>query len=74
MRSPGAPFAEDTTMRYVLQTLSWLALAATILPSVVFLAGRLDLAQVQWIMLAAALVWFTVTPFWMERGQEHQVA
>jgi hypothetical protein len=57
-------------MRYVLQIISWLALAATILPSAVFLAGRLDLAHVQWIMLAAALVWFAVTPFWMERGSQ----
>ncbi len=55
-------------MRPLLQILSGVALAATILPSALFLAGRLDLTHAQWIMLAATLVWFAVTPVWMDRA------
>ncbi len=55
-------------MRPLLQTISGVALAATILPAAAFLAGRLDLSHAQWIMLAATLAWFAVTPVWMDRA------
>lgn len=54
-------------MRRILQIFSWLALAATILPPVLFLAGRIDLNQSKLWMLAATIVWFAATPFWMGR-------
>ena len=54
-------------MRKILQLLSWIALAATILPSILFLSGRLDLAGVHRWMLIATIAWFVITPFWMER-------
>ena len=57
-------------MRPILQTISWIALAATILPSVVFLANKLELDQAKWITLAATLVWFAVTPLWMDRASQ----
>ena len=57
-------------MRIVLQITSWIALAATILPSVLFLADKLDLEQTKWIMLAATLAWFVATPLWMGRKAE----
>lgn len=52
-------------MRTILQLVSWLALGATILPSILFLSNRLDLEQTKWIMLAATVVWFLATPLWM---------
>ena len=54
-------------MRTALQCVSWIALVATVLPSVLFLAGSIDLATCSWLMLVATLVWFAVTPFWMGR-------
>jgi hypothetical protein len=57
-------------VRYSLQAISWLALAATILPSLAFLGGRLPLDTAQSIMLLATIVWFTATPFWMGTGKE----
>ena len=54
-------------MRLVFQSLSWLALAGTILPSVMFLAGTLDHDQVTRMMLVATLTWFAFTPLWMGR-------
>jgi hypothetical protein len=59
-------------MRIILQITSWIALAATILPSVLLLGNRLDLNQTKWIMLAGTLVWFVATPLWMGRKDEAQ--
>lgn len=57
-------------MRYMLQAISAIALAATILPSGLFLAGTLKLEYGKWIMLAATLAWFAVTPLWMNRARQ----
>jgi len=52
-------------MRPILQIISLLALIALTLPSIIFLAGRLELNTVKWIMLAATVVWFAVATPWM---------
>ncbi len=54
-------------MRSVLQTLSAIALAGTVVPSLAFLGGALSLEIVKWAMLFAMIAWFAITPFWMER-------
>ncbi len=63
-------------MRSILQIVSLLALIALILPSIILLAGRLELYTVKWIMLAATVVWFvTATPWmWKDKGAEQQDA
>ena len=53
--------------RRLLQLISWLALAGTVLPSVLFLADRLELDPTKWLMLLATIVWFVATPLWMGR-------
>ena len=58
---------ETMVMRRIMQVVSWLALVGTILPSVMFLAGRLELPLTRWLMLPPTIVWFVVTPFWMGR-------
>ncbi|MHB0957753.1 MAG: hypothetical protein ACYC6N_10145 [Pirellulaceae bacterium] len=55
--------------KIALQFISALALAATILPSVLFLMGRIPLATCSWLMLVATVVWFAATPLWMGRGK-----
>jgi hypothetical protein len=42
-------------------------LAGTIVPSALYLAGRIDLAQSKWALLVATFVWFVATPLWMGR-------
>lgn len=54
-------------MRIVLQILSWAAIVATILPSILFLAGRVTLDQSKWALLVATVVWFVTAPLWMGR-------
>ena len=53
-------------MKRILQIISCLALAFTLVPSVLFFADKLELSQTKLWMLAAALGWFATAPFWME--------
>jgi nitrate/nitrite transporter NarK len=61
-------------MRPILQIVSLLALIALTLPSIIFLAGRMELDTVKWIMLLATIVWFVAaTPWmWKDNGAEKQ--
>ncbi len=52
-------------MRSILQIISLLALIALTLPSVLFLAGRLELNMVKWLMILATIVWFVTAALWM---------
>ena len=49
-------------MRIVCQIVSWLALAATIVPSMVYLGGAMDLDLVKATMLGATIIWFVAVP------------
>ncbi len=53
--------------RILLQLISWAALFFTLLPAILYLAGRIETETLARIMLVASLVWFAVTPFWMGR-------
>jgi len=63
-------------MRAILQIVSLLSLVALTLPSVIYLAGRMDLNMVKWIMLLATIVWFVAAAPWMwkDNGPEEQDA
>lgn len=63
-------------MRSILQIVSLLALIALTLPSILFLAGRMELDTVKWLMLIATIVWFIIaTPWmWKDNGAENQEA
>ena len=53
-------------MKRIAQLISYMALAATLLPAVLFFADQLELPQAKLWMLSAALIWFVATPLWME--------
>ena len=57
-------------MRTILIIVALLSLVALMLPSVLFLAGRMQLDTVKWIMLVATVVWFAAgTPWlWKQTG------
>jgi hypothetical protein len=63
-------------MRPILQVISLLALIALTLPSVLFLAGRMKLDTVKWVMILATIVWFiAATPWmWKDNGADQQDA
>ncbi len=57
-------------MRLIFQVFSWNALAATIIPPVLFGLGVLDLDvldldKVKSFMIISAIAWFVFTPLWM---------
>lgn len=52
-------------MKAALKVISYLALIVTVLPSILFLKGFMDLDRVKFVMMAATVLWFAVTPFWM---------
>jgi hypothetical protein len=54
-------------MRPILQIISWISLAGSILPSILYLANRITLDRsILWLNVAT-LVWFIATPMWMGR-------
>ncbi len=63
-------------MRSILQFISLMALIALTLPSVNFLAGKLELDRVKWLMLIATIVWFVTATGWMwkDNGADAQDA
>jgi hypothetical protein len=52
-------------MTMLLKTVSGVALAATIVPPLVYLRGGMDLDAMKSWMALAAVAWFAATPFWM---------
>lgn len=53
-------------MKRITQLFSAVALVATLVPAGLFFADRLSLAAMQQWLLGATLLWFLVTPVWME--------
>jgi hypothetical protein len=50
--------------------LSWLALAGTIAPSILFFAGQATLDHTKFWMLASTVIWFATAPVWTDRKQD----
>jgi hypothetical protein len=50
--------------------LSWLALAGTIGPAMLFFGGQITLDETKSWMLAATVLWFATAPLWMDRKQD----
>jgi len=53
-------------MKPIARVVSWAALACTLLPPVLYFAGRIDLPAAKLWMLVATVAWFAATPVWME--------
>ena len=53
-------------MKRIAEIISWLALAGTLVPALLFFAGTLDLSQVKLSMAISMVTWFVATPLWME--------
>lgn len=53
-------------MKKIVLVLSMLALAATILPALLFFADRMSLADTKTWMTVAMAAWYVSAPFWMK--------
>jgi hypothetical protein len=54
-------------MKTTARVVSFLALAGTIMPAILFVADRITLDQTKLWMLVATVVWFASAPLWMDR-------
>jgi len=54
-------------MKTILKIISALALAMLVVAPSLFYAGRISLEQNKHLLLAATIVWFAASPFWMLR-------
>jgi hypothetical protein len=52
-------------MKPLYRALALLSLVATIAPSLLFLAGRIDLPMVKQVMLGATISWFVFAALWI---------
>jgi hypothetical protein len=52
-------------MNIALKVLSWLSLGVILLAPFTVLAGWISLSALHAVLLAATVVWFSATPFWM---------
>jgi hypothetical protein len=57
-------------MRLACQIVSWIALAATIVPSLLYLGQRIDLNQATTVLNISTVAWFIATPLWMGREKK----
>jgi hypothetical protein len=57
-------------MNAVAKILAPLALAATIVPPVLYLFKIMGEGQMKLTLLIAAVAWFATAPFWMKGGRE----
>ncbi len=57
-------------MRKLLQLASYLALAGIVIPPILYFRGELAHDGMNSVTLVASVLWFAVTPFWMnDRSQ-----
>lgn len=57
-------------MRKLLQLASYLALAGIVIPPILYFRGNLAHDAVNTVMLLATVLWFAVTPFWMNHSSQ----
>ena len=56
-------------MQTSVKILGGIALALTIVPPLLFLAGSMALATMQTVMLVGCVLWFATAPFFMKAGE-----
>jgi hypothetical protein len=57
-------------MTLILNSLSTIGLALTLIPSFFVLAGILDLDINKNLMMLGTVLWFSTVPFWINKVQE----
>jgi len=68
MNDPATTSADPRHMarRQLARLVGLAALAGTIVPPAMFMAGGLEHATMQQVMLVAAVAWFVAAPWWMD--------
>ena len=51
---------------------SFLSLVLTIVPSIIFFVGNLELSQMKWYMGIGMALWFMTAPFWINKPSKSE--
>jgi hypothetical protein len=54
-------------VRLLLQIISWVALAGSLLPAILYMNDAMTLGVMKTWMLVSTVVWFATTPLWMDK-------
>jgi predicted membrane channel-forming protein YqfA (hemolysin III family) len=57
-------------MRIFLKILSFIGLGLTIIPSILVLAGTIDMEMNKNLMMAGTVLWFGTVIFWMNKNKK----
>lgn len=57
----------------ILKIISYLALAGTIVPSMLVFFGDMQLQTNKTIMTVAMVIWFATVPFWINKSKENSM-
>ena len=57
----------------IIKIISYLALAGTIIPSILVFTGGMDLQTNKYIMGICMIIWFITAPFWVNKKSEEAV-
>ena len=57
-------------MKLVLKIISYIGIGLTIIPSILFLMGKIELPQLKLYMLIGVFVWFGSAVFWVGKGKK----
>lgn len=59
-------------MKILLKTGSFLGLALTLVPSLIFFTGDLELSQMKGYMGIGMALWFVTAPFWINKSSKSE--
>ena len=59
-------------MKQIAKYIALVSLVVLIVPSILYLAGKMTLDQTKWIMLLATIVWFIAATLWMWHEEKQQ--
>ncbi len=60
-------------MKTLLKILSYLALAGTIVPSIMVFMEKMDIDTNKNIMTVSMVIWFITAPFWVNKKAEETI-
>jgi hypothetical protein len=59
-------------MKILMKIGSFLSLALTIVPSILFFVGDLELSLMKWYMGISMVLWFVTAPFWINKPSKSE--
>lgn len=59
-------------MKILLKIGSFLSLALTIVPPIIFFVGNLELSQMKGYMGIGMVIWFVTAPFWINKPSKSE--